>query len=302
VSALTPVAILALALAGALSIACLEQAVGGAAAGPRELVRRARRQVDAPLSTPRHHDAWLFHLAPPLLLIASVVALAMVPWAPGFRGVELSTGVILFAGALAFVTPAVFMAGWSGGRPLVVLGGFRFVALMLAYAMPLAMALTAVAAPAESLQPAAIVDVQHAVPTALVQPLAFALWVPSAMAVALMAPFDLANAPEELEGGAFGQYGGIHAGMVALARRILVLALAGMTAALFLSGWHGPLLAPAIWMALKTLAVAAGMLWVGRLFPRVELDRLLSVAWKFAIPAAIGAIAWSGLVTLLFYV
>ncbi len=54
-------------------------------------------------------------------------------------------------------------------------------------------------------------------------------------------------------------------------------------------------------MALKTLAVATGMLWVGRRFPRVELDRLLSVAWKLAIPAAIGAIAWSGLVTLLFY-
>jgi len=121
------------------------------------------------------------------------------------------------------------------------------------------------------------------------------------MAVALLPPFDLATAPEELGGGAFGQYAGVHAGMVALARRILVLALSGMTAALFLSGWHGPLLPPALWMALKTLAVAAGLLWAGRRFPRVELDRLLSLAWKVAIPAAIGAIAWAGLVTLLFY-
>jgi len=182
-----------------------------------------------------------------------------------------------------------------------VLGGFRFVALMLAYAMPLAMVITAVAAPAESLQPAAIVNVQHAVPTALVQPLALLLWLPAAMAVAMLPPFDPATAPEELGGGAFGQYGGVHAGMVALAQRILVLAVAGMTAALFLSGWHGPLLPPAVWMALKTGAVAAGMLWAGRRFPRVELDRLLSLAWKVAIPAAIGAIAWSGLITLLFY-
>jgi len=301
-SAATPFAVLAVALGGALVVACLEQAVAGATVSPRVLLRRAWRQVDQPLTTARGHDAWLYHLAPPLLLLAAVVALAMVPWAPGFRGVELSTGVILFAAAIAYVTPAVLMAGWGGGRPLVVLGGFRFVALMLAFAMPLAMVITAVAAPAESLRPAAIVDVQRAVPTALVQPLALLLWIPSAMTVAMLPPFDLATAREELGGGAFGQYTGVHAGMVALAQRILVLALAGMTAALFLSGWHGPLLPPAVWMALKTLAVATLMLWAGRRSPRVELDRLLSLAWKLAIPAAIGAIAWAGLVTLLFYV
>ncbi len=301
-SVATPFAVVVLALGGALAIACLEQAVAGVAVSPRLLIRRAWTQADQPLATPARHDAWLFHLAPPLLLLSAVVGLAMVPWAPGFRGVELSTGAILFAAALAYVTPAVLMAGWGSGRPLVVLGGFRFVAVMLAFAMPLAMVITAVAAPAESLQPAAIVDVQRTVPTALVQPLALALWIPSAMAVAMLPPFDLATAPEELGGGAFGQYSGVHAGMVALARRVLVLAVAGMTAALFLSGWHGPLLPPAVWMALKTLAVAALMLWGGRRLPRVELDWLLAMAWKVAIPAAIGAIAWSGLVTLLFYV
>jgi len=159
VSAATPFAVLAVALAGALIVACLEQAVAGLPVDPRLVLRRAVRQLDQPFTAPRRHDAWLFHLAPPLLLVAAVVALAMVPWAPGFRGVDLSTGAILFAGALAYVTPAVLMAGWGGGRPLVVLGGFRFVALMLAYAMPLAMVITAVAAPAESLRPAAIVEV-----------------------------------------------------------------------------------------------------------------------------------------------
>jgi len=301
VSAATPFAVLALAVAGALVVACLEQAVAGSPVSPSLVLRRAWRQVDQPLSVPRQYDTWLFHLAPPLLLLAAVVALAMVPWAPGFRGVDLPTGAILFAGALAYVTPAVLMAGWGGGRPLALLGGFRFVALMLAFAMPLAMVITAVAAPAESLRPAAIVDVQHAVPSALAQPLALVLWLPAAMAVAMLPPFDVASAPEELAGGAFGRYRGLHAGMVALARRILVLAIAGMTAALFLSGWHGPLLPPVVWMAAKTVAVAAGMLWAGRRSPRVEVDDVLTLAWKVAIPASIVAIAWSGLVTLLFY-
>jgi NADH-quinone oxidoreductase subunit H len=301
VSDWTPLAVLGVALGGAWVLACVEQVVARTPLAPAHVLRRAVAQVGQPLAVPQRHDAWLYHLAPPLLLVAAVVALATVPWAPGFRGIDLSTGGVVFTAALAYVTPAVFMAGWGAGGALAVVGGFRFVALMLAFAMPLAMVVTAVAAPAESLRPAAIVEVQHAVPMLIAQPLAFVLFVPAAMAVALLPPFDLANAPAELGGGAFAHYGGLHAGLVSLAQRVLLLAVAGMTAALFLGGWHGPLLPPALWMALKTLAVAALMLWLGRRVPRAELDWLLPVAWKLAIPAAILAIVWGGLVTLLFY-
>lgn len=297
----TPLAVLGVALGGAWVLACVEQVIARVPLTPALVLRRAAAQVAQPLAVPQRHDAWLYHLAPPLLLVAGVVALATVPWAPGFRGIDLSTGGVLFTAALAYVTPAVFMAGWGAGGALAMVGGFRFVALMLAFAMPLAMVVTAVAAPAGSLRPAAIVEVQHAVPMLVAQPLAFVLFVPAAMAVALLPPFDLANAPAELGGGAFAQYGGLHAGLVALGQRVLLLAAAGMTAALFLGGWHGPLLPPALWMALKTLAVAALMLWLGRRVPRAELDWLVSIAWKLAIPAAILVIVWGGLVTLLFY-
>ncbi len=297
----TPLAILAVAAGGALLVACLEALVAGFAPAPLRVLRGAGRVFGVPLQRPAHHDGWLFHGAPVLLLLAAVTALATVPWAPGFRGVDLGSGAILFAGALAYVTPAVFMAGWGAGSPAAVLGGFRFLALMLAYAMPLAMVITAVAAPAESLRPTAIVDAQHSVPMALAQPLAAALWLPSVMAVCLLPPFDLPDAPEELGGGAFSQYRGLEAGLVAFARRVLVVAVSGMTSALFLSGWHGPLLPPAVWMALKTVAVAVLLLWIGRRVPRMEIDRLLPFAWKVAIPLALLAIVYAGPLTLFFY-
>lgn len=297
----TPFAVLAMSLAGALVVALLEQAVAGRRPAPSLVLRRAAAALSEPLSAPARPDAWLYHLAPPLLLTAAVVTVATVPWAPGFRGIDLSTGVILFAAALAYVTPAVFMAGWGGGSPLAVLGAFRFLALMLAYAMPLAMVSTAVAAPAESLRPTTIVDVQDTVPMLVSQPLAFVLFVPSAMAVALLPPFDLARASGELGGGAFRQYTGVHAALVTLAQRILVVGVAGMTAALFLAGWHGPLLPPAVWMVLKTTGVAALILYAGRVLPRPPIDWLLAWAWKAAIPAALAVIVWAGLVTLLFY-
>ena len=301
-SDLTPLAVLAVALGGAAAVAVLEQLVAGARPAPIALARSAAWTLRQPLSRPAVRDSWLFHLAPGLLLVAAVGALAFVPWAPGFRGIDLSTGAIAFPAALAYVTPAIFMAGWGAGRPLAVVGAFRWLALMLAYAMPLAMVITAVAAPAGSLRPADIVEVQHAVPMALAQPLALALWLPAVAAVCFLPPFDLPQAGSELGGGAFGEYRGLDAALVALAQKVLVVAVSGMTATLFLSGWHGPLLPPALWMALKTIAVAALLLSAGRRLPRLEIDRVLSLAWKVANPLAILAIVWAGLLTLVFYV
>jgi NADH-quinone oxidoreductase subunit H len=301
VSDLTPLAVLAVALGGAAVVGLLEQVVAGLRPAPAALAGRVTAILREPLSRPDVCDRWLFHLAPGLLLVAAVGALAFVPWAPGFRGIDLSVGAIAFPAALAYVTPAIFMAGWGAGRPQAVVGGFRWLALMLAYAMPIAMVVTAVAAPAGSLRPADIVEVQHAVPMVLVQPLAFVLWLPAVLAVCFLAPFDLPQASAELQGGAFSEYRGLDAALVALAQRILLVAVSGMTAALFLSGWHGPLLPPAAWMALKTTGVAALLLWAGRQLPRLEIDRVLSLAWKVANPLALLAIVYAGLVTLLFY-
>jgi NADH-quinone oxidoreductase subunit H len=301
VSGWTLVAVPAVALAGAAVVAVLEQLVAGLRPAPAALARAAAATLRQPLRRPQTYDNWLFHIAPGLLLIAAVLALATVPWAPGFRGIDFQAGVILFGGALAYVTPAVFMAGWGSGSPLAVVGGFRFLALMLAFAMPVAMVVTAVAAPAGSLRPTDIVEVQHAVPMGLVQPLALAVWLPAAVAVCFLPPFDLPQASSELGGGAFAAYRGLDAALVWLAQRVLLVAVSGMTAVLFLSGWYGPVLPPALWMALKTTAVAALILWAGRRFPRMEIDRTLALAWKVANPLAIVAIVIAGGLTLGFY-
>ena len=300
-STLTPFAVLALALVGAAAVAVLERLIAGVRPAPRAMAGSAVTTLRQPLRRPETYDNWLFHLAPGLLFMAAVVALSTVPWAPGFRGIDFQAGAILFGAALAYVAPAVFMAGWGGGSPLGVVGGFRWLAMMLAYAMPLAMVVTAVAAPAASLRPADIVEIQHAVPMALVQPLALALWLPAVLAVCFLAPFDVPQAPSELGGGAFAAYSGLDAALVWLAQRVLLVAVSGMTVALFLSGWHGPLLPPALWMAVKTSITAGLLLFAGHRLPRVEVDRTLALAWKVVNPLAILAIVIAGGLTLAFY-
>ena len=300
-SDLSPLGVLAVALIGAPLVWALEQIVAGARPAPAQALQEVRLTLRSPLRRPESYDNVLFHGAPALLVVAAVAALATVPWAPGFRGIDFDAGALLFTAVIAYVTPAIFMAGWGAGRPLAVAGGFRWLALMLAYAMPIAMVVTAVAAPAGSLRPTDIVNVQDAVPMALVQPLALALWLPAITAVCFLPPFDLPQADAELGGGAFSEYRGLDRVLVVLAQRILLVAASGMTAVLFLAGWHGPLLPPALWMAIKTAGVAALILWAGRRLPRVEIDRALSLAWKVANPLAILAIVIAGGLTLAFY-
>ena len=300
-SDLSPRAVLAVGLVGAACVWLLEQLTAGVRPAVAQTLSGIRLTLRTPMRRPESYDNFLFHGAPALLLIAAVAALATVPWAPGVRGIDFEAGALRFGGALAYVTPAIFMAGWGAGRPLAVVGGFRWLALMLAYAMPIAMVLTAVAAPAGSLRPTDIVNVQDSVPMAVVQPLAFVLWLPAVTAVCFLPPFDLPQAESELGGGAFSEYRGLDRAVIGLAQRVLLVAVSGMTAAIFLAGWHGPLLPPALWMVLKTVAVAALILWGGRQFPRVEIDRALSLAWKVANPLAILAIVIAGGLTLAFY-
>ena len=296
-----PLEIIAVAAAGSLAVGLLEQLVAGARISPVASLRRGVAVIRQPLSAPAMPDKVLYHGAPALLMLASLLALSVVPWAPGLRGIDFGVGALVFPAVLAYVAPAVVMAGWGAGRPQSVLGGFRFVAVLLSYEMPLVMAITAVATPAGSLRPAAIMSVNAPVPQGVVQPLALALFAPSLLAVTLLPPFDVAQAPGELGGGVFSQYTGLYAALVWVAQRTLLLAAAGMTAALFFGGWLGPVLPPALWMALKTLALASLALWAGRKLPRVELDRLLPFVWKVAVPAAIVAIGIAGLLTRFFY-
>ncbi len=229
-----------------------------------------------------------------LLLCAALLALAMVPWAPGVRGIDLEIGALVFPAVLAYVTPAILMAGWGAGRPGSVVGGFRFLAVLIAYEMPLVMAITAVAAPAGSLRPVEIMSVNAPVPQALVQPLALMLFAPAALAVCFLPPFDLPTAPGELAGGVAAEYTGWRLAVFRLARALLVVTLAAAITVFFLGGWLGPVLPPWAWSAIKTLVVAAAMLLVGRYVPRLREEHLLAWCWKYGIPLALFNIFYVG--------
>ena len=244
---------------------------------------------------PRRPDRILFEAAPGLLLLAAVLAAAVLPLAPGGVAVDLATGALFVNAAWAYVMVALIMAGWGPNGAYAMVGGWRFLGQLIAYAMLIVMPITAVAMRAESLSTEAAVRSQEGLWNAVAQPLGFALFLLAAMALAFLPPFDLPTAPGELAGGVEAEYTGVRLAVFRLGRLVLILSLALATTVFYLGGWHGPLLPDWVWTAGKTLAVAAVMLAVGRVVPRIRADDLFALTWKFGIPLALTNITWVGI-------
>ncbi len=247
---------------------------------------------------PRRPDRLLFETAPPLLLVAALLAATVLPLAPGLLVADLATGALFINAALVYVVVALIMAGWGPDGVYAMIAGWRFLGQLVAYGMLIVMALTAVAMRAASLSTTMIVASQAALPNALAQPLGFALFWVAATAVAFLPPFDLPVAPGELAGGVFAEYTGARLAVMRLGRLVLVLTLATAIVVFYLGGWSGPLLSPWAWTAAKTFAVVLAIFGCGRLMPRVRGEQLLAWGWQLGIPLALANILWVG-VTLL---
>jgi NADH-quinone oxidoreductase subunit H len=247
---------------------------------------------------PRKPDRLLYEAAPPLLLVAALLAAAVLPLAPGLVAVDLATGALFVNAAFAYVMVALLMAGWGPNGAYALIGGWRFLGQLVAYSMLIVMPLTAVAMRAASLDVSVIVTSQATLPNALAQPLGFVLFWLAALAVCFLPPFDLPIA-DELAGGVMGEYTGARLATMRLARLALVLTLALATTVFFLGGWLGPGLPPPVWTMLKTFVVATLMLAGGRLVPRLRDEQVLAWGWKLGIPLALTNILWVGVTLLL---
>lgn len=247
---------------------------------------------------PRKPDRIFFEVAPPLLLVAALLAATVLPLSPDLIVTDLATGALFVNAAWVYVMVALLMAGWGPNGAYAMVGGFRFLGQLVGYAMLIVMTLTAVAMRAESLFTTEVVASQAALPNALYQPVGFVLFFLAAMAVAFLPPFDLPTAPGELAGGVMAEYTGWRLAVMRLGRAVLVVTLAAAVSVFYLGGWLGPVFPPWAWSALKTLLVAAVMLLAGRYVPRLRETHALEWGWKFGIPLALLNIFYVGVLLL----
>jgi len=238
-------------------------------------------------NVPRKPDRLFFEVGPVLLLLSAVLAAAVIPLAPDFIITDLATGALFLNAALVYVLVALLMAGWGPDGAYAMIGGWRFLGQLIAYAMLIVMPITAVVMRAESLLATQIVLSQSDIWNIVYQPLGFVLFFIAAMALAFLPPFDMMIAKGELAGGVEAEYTGVRLAVFRLGRLVLIITLAAATVIFYLGGWQGPWLPPWAWSAVKIIVVTATMLLVGRFMPRIREAHLLSWCWILGIPLAL---------------
>lgn len=248
---------------------------------------------------PHQRDRIFYETAPVLFIAAALLAVGVLPFAKGFIITGLSTGALFINAAFAYIMVAMVMAGWAPNGVYSMIGGWRFLAQLIAYSMPIVMAITATVMRAESMSLVDIVTSQTHLWNIIYQPVGFVLFYVAAMALAFLPPFDLPLAPGELAEGVWAEFTGARLLLFRLGRLMLILSLSLAVTVLFLGGWEGPLLPGFVWTFIKTIVVAASFFLCGQFISRLQQDDLLEWSWKLMTPLALFNILWVGILLLL---
>jgi NADH-quinone oxidoreductase subunit H len=237
--------------------------------------------------TPINADKIVFWIAPAVVFAPVIMIFAVVPFMNGAMLADLNIGVLFVVAISSISTVGVFMAGWSSSNKYSMIGAMRLVASVISYEIPVVLSLAGVVLIAGSLSLNDIVLAQQTVPFILVQPLGFFLLFVGGCAEINRSPFDLMEADSELVAGFHTEYSGMKFAMYYLGEYGEAVVMATIISTLFLGGWQWAVLPGWLWLILKIFVVFFTMVWTRATLPRVRIDQLMAVAWKFLFPLAL---------------
>ena len=275
-------------------------------------------------------DRFLFTLAPFLALFGVLASLAVLPFSSFFTLTDLNVGVFYLIGVSSLVGVAVFLGGYASNSKWSMLGGMRGASQIISYEVPATLSILSAVLLAGGLSFGTIVKAQGALPPhwfLFHNPfsfLAFFVLFISSLAETNRAPFDLPEAESELVSGYHTEYSGMRFAFFALAEYIEVFVVSAVSVALFLGGHQVPLglgnpdfltgilgLSPTMAILLgqclevsvffiKTLLLYYVVIWIRWTLPRLRVDQLMSICWKYLTPLALVNLVGTALWMILF--
>ena len=231
-------------------------------------------------------DKIVHWLAPVIVFVPALMIFAVVPFQDRALLADLNVGILYVVAISSVSAVGIFMAGWGSSNKYSLLGAMRNIAAVVSYEIPVVLAIAGVVLLAGSLSMNEIVKAQD-IPFILLQPLAFLIFFIAGCAEINRSPFDLMEADSELVAGFHTEYSGMKFAMFYLAEYAEALAISAIITTLFLGGWRGPVLPPWLWFVIKVVAVFFVMVWTRTTLPRVRIDQLMALAWKFLFPLAL---------------
>ena len=235
---------------------------------------------------PEGVDPWVFNLAPLIFILPPILVFAVIPFGKNSYIADLNIGILFIIAVTTVPTIAMFMAGWASGNRYSLFGAMRGVAQLVSYEVPMVLSIVGVLLLSGSLSLVDIVEAQR-IPFILLQPLGFFIFLLAISAEMNRSPFDIVEADSELVAGFHTEYSGMKWGTFQLAEFIAPFGAAAIITTLFLKGWEGPVLASHLWLFLKVCLVWFVLLWVRATLPRLRIDQIMGLAWKFLLPLAL---------------
>ena len=191
--------------------------------------------------TPSGADYLIYNLAPILTVMAALVVWAVMPFAPGLIGVDLNVGIFYILAVSSISVVTVLLAGWGSNNKYALLGGFRAVAQLVSYEVPMILALLVPILLARTMSTVGIIEAQT-IPYLFMVPVAAVIFFISALAETGRTPFDLLEADSEIVAGFHIEYSGMKFGMFFLAEFIGTLFMSGLFVTVFMGGWNIPII------------------------------------------------------------
>ncbi len=260
---------------------------------------------------PDDSDRRVFALAPAVVVISTFLVFVVIPTGPRLVVKDLDVGVFYALAVSSLSVIGVLMAGWASANKFALLGALRAAAQLIAYELPLLLAVVGVVAQAGTMSLQGIVRAQQngeifgwggiGNPFIFTQLVGFSLFLVAAQAELTQTPFDMPVAESELVAGYMVEYTGFRFLFFFIGEFGTAFAFAALAATLFLGGWaipgvHGTtadVLGPAV-LFVKLMAVAFLMFWVRFTYPRLREDQLQALAWKYLIPVGLANILVTG--------
>ena len=249
----------------------------------------------------KNSDKLLFNLAPFIVIIASFMAIAAIPFAKGIHAIDFDIGILYVIAVSSLGVVGVLLAGWSSNNKYSLIGAMRSGAQIVSYELSVGLSLVTIVILAGTMQFSGIVDGQangwfifkgH-IPAFI----AFILFLIASTAETNRGPFDLAEAESELTAGFHTEYSGIKFAFFFLAEYMNMFIVASIAATVFLGGWMPfhvggwtgfnnimDYIPPFVWYFGKTAFIIFLMMWFKWTFPRLRIDQLLTLEWKYLLP------------------
>lgn len=239
--------------------------------------------------TPFGVDKLVYWAAPVVAFGPALLTFAVIPFAPGAVLLDIDIGLlyVIAVGALGVIP--VFMAGWASNNKYSLLGAMRAVAQTISYEIPLVLSLMGIVLMAGTLHMSSIVEYQTQNGWFLfLQPLALVIFIIAGSAELNRTPMDIMEGESEIVAGYHTEYSGFKFSLFYVSEYTHLFGISALITTLFLGGWGTGLFLDAVpavvWFVVKLYLVFCLFVWTRATLPRLRIDQLMGLAWKFLIP------------------